>query len=121
RVEDVGAGHVRLVAKHSGRVFDVDGCSTANGANIHLWDWWGGDCQQFQIEWVSIPIIDLSGAYRVNSVHSGKVFDIAPDHVSNGANLQQYDWLNGSNQKFNFDHQGNGYYKIWAHSAGSNR
>lgn len=121
RVEDVGGGYVRLVARNSGRVFDVAGCSTSSGANIHLWDWWGGDCQQFKLEWVSMPVTSLSGSYRVTNVHSGKVLDIAPDHVSNGANLQQYDWLGGANQKFDFAHLGNGYYAISANSAGTGR
>ena len=39
---NVTAGEYRIVAVHSGKVLDVQGISTANGANIQQWDWVGG-------------------------------------------------------------------------------
>jgi len=45
--------------------------------------------------------------YRVVSVKSGKVLDVAGGSLINGANIQQWDWWGGPNQKWSFDHLGN--------------
>ena len=49
RPEPTGHGYRKLVAKHSGKVLDVNGLSTANGAEIIQWDWWGGQNQQWRL------------------------------------------------------------------------
>ncbi|MDP9347714.1 MAG: RICIN domain-containing protein, partial [Gemmatimonadota bacterium] len=43
-------GRYKLLAKHSGKALDVAGCSTADGANVIVWPYWGGDCQRWWIE-----------------------------------------------------------------------
>ncbi len=46
----LAGGTYKLVAKHSGKALDVAGCSTADGADVITWPYWGGDCQQWRIE-----------------------------------------------------------------------
>jgi elongation factor Tu len=45
----VGDGYYKLVAKHSGKVLDVAGISSANGAKLHQWDYVGGDNQKWKL------------------------------------------------------------------------
>nr|MBA3470076.1 RICIN domain-containing protein [Herpetosiphonaceae bacterium] len=40
---------VRLVARHSNKVFDVSGSGTADGTNIQQWTWNGSNAQRFTI------------------------------------------------------------------------
>jgi hypothetical protein len=49
RPEPVEPGYVRLVAKHSGKVVDVGGVSTADGAVLQQWDWTGGGNQRWRL------------------------------------------------------------------------
>jgi hypothetical protein len=37
------------IKEHSGKVLDVDGVSTANGADIQQYDWLGGDNQRWKL------------------------------------------------------------------------
>ena len=70
RPDPVGGGFFRLVCLNSGKVADVSGASTANGAPIIQWDWHSGDNQLFRIE----PLSD--GFVRIIAKHSGKVIDV---------------------------------------------
>jgi hypothetical protein len=83
-----------LFARHSDRVIDVKDISTANGAPIHQWDWWGGGNQRWRME----PVGD--GYARIVAQHSGKVLDVAGASMANGAPLVQWDWWGGDNQRF---------------------
>lgn len=83
-----------LFARHSGRVIDVAGISTANGAAIIQWDWWGGGNQRWRLEPVG------GGYVRIVAEHSGKVLDVANASMANGAPLVQWEWWGGDNQKF---------------------
>ena len=47
RLSPLGDGYFRVTAKHSGKVLDVRGVSTANGAQIQQWDYLGGDNQRW--------------------------------------------------------------------------
>jgi hypothetical protein len=59
----------RIRNVHSNKVLDVSGVSTANGANIHQWDWVGGDNQKWKF-------IDVGGGrWRIEAVHSLKNID----------------------------------------------
>ena len=83
-----------LFAQHSGRVIDVDDISTANGAAIIQWDWWGGGNQRWRLEPVG------GGYVRIVAQHSGKVLDVAGASMANGARLVQWEWWGGDNQRF---------------------
>ena len=86
-----------LFARHSGKVLDVAGASTANGALVHQWEWWGGDNQRWRIEALG------NGTVRVVAVHSGKVLDVDHASTADGTAVVQWAWSNTNNQRWVFD------------------
>ncbi|MCP3013366.1 RICIN domain-containing protein [Nocardiopsis dassonvillei] len=58
---------------HGGRVMDVAGTSTANGAPVHLWD----RHDQTNQQWRFIPVD--GGFYEIEGVGSGKLLEIPAD------------------------------------------
>ncbi len=63
-------------------------------------------------------VIGLDGTYYFKSVHSGKYLDISGGKSSNGANVIQYQFNGGNNQKFKLVGDGNGYYSILTACSG---
>jgi hypothetical protein len=84
-------GTVRLVNRNSGKVLDVNGASTADGAHVVQWPWTGATNQQ----WTMVPNPD--GSYRLRSVNSGKVLD-SPSGSAQGAALDQSTDTTSDNQ-----------------------
>ncbi|MEU7872860.1 RICIN domain-containing protein [Dactylosporangium sp. NPDC049140] len=84
-------GVYKLVNRNSGKVLDVSGASTADGAKAIQWPWTGGANQQ----WTLLPNSD--GSYRLRSVKSDKVLD-SPGGSSQGAALDQWTDNNSDNQ-----------------------
>jgi hypothetical protein len=82
------------MVEHSGLCLDVEGISTANGARIIQWDYWGGDNQKFRPE----PTGD--GYCKLVAKHSGKVLDVSGLSTGNGAAVIQWDWWGGQNQQW---------------------
>ena len=82
----LGQTYVKIVSKQSGKVMDVQGVSTNNGAWIQQWDWWAGDNQQWQLVTTNAPY------FKLVSKLSGKVADVAGGSSANGAQIQQWDW-----------------------------
>ena len=82
------------IAVVRGRVLDVAGASTADGAPVIQWDWHGGDNQLFEI----LPLED--GHVRLQARHSQKVLDVAGASAENGAPIIQWDWHGGDNQRW---------------------
>lgn len=85
------AGTFRLVNRKSGKVLDVSGASSADGASVIQWPWTGGTNQQ----WKLLPNSD--GSYRLSNVRSGKVLE-SPGSSSQGASLDQWTDDGGDNQ-----------------------
>jgi bacillolysin len=110
--EPISAGTYTVQTKHSGRLMDVEGVSTANGAQVHQWESWGGDNQKWQIESVG------NGFYRLKARHSGKVLDVRNASQSNGGLFQQLDDGGTANQRFQIAPAGDGYYMIVARHSG---
>ena len=54
----------------------------------------------------------------IRAKHSGKVLDVAGISMANGADIQQWDYLGGTNQKWTLESVGGGYYKIVAQHSG---
>lgn len=75
-------GTYRLVNRNSGKVLDVDGASTADGAPIIQWAWTGGANQR----WTLAPNPD--GSHRLRSANSGLVL-ASPSGSAQGAALNQ--------------------------------
>ena len=85
----------RLVAKHSGRVLDVN-LPDRDQANVVQHTWHGGDNQRWRIE----PVGD--GSYRLVAKHSGRVLDVnLPDRDQ--ANVVQHTWHGGDNQRWRIE------------------
>ena len=101
-----------VFVRHSGRCLDIEGISTANGADATQWEYWGGQNQIFRIEWVE------ASHYRLIAQHSGRVIDVDAFSTANGAQIHQWDWWGGDNQKFRLDPAGHGYYRVTAKHSG---
>ncbi|KOX08091.1 glycosyl hydrolase [Micromonospora sp. NRRL B-16802] len=83
-----------LTAQHSGKLMDVSGVSTADGAQITQWAATGGNNQKWQA-------VDAgSGAVYLKAVHSGKCLDVVGGSTAQGAFLQQSTCSNANQQKF---------------------
>lgn len=102
-----------LFARHSGKVFDVESASTANGAAVHQWNWWGADNQRWKIEALG------DGTVRLLAVHSGKALDVDHASTADGARVIQWAWSNSANQRWiieNADY-GNDFRLVAKHSG----
>ncbi|MGI5459104.1 family 43 glycosylhydrolase [Streptomyces sp. CA-249302] len=82
-----------LVNRNSGKCLDVDGGSTADGANVFQWTCNGGSNQKWKVE-------DLADdTNRLVNVATGKVLDTADCSTADGADIRQWSWLNNKCQR----------------------
>jgi hypothetical protein len=82
------------------RALDVNSISTSDGATIILWDYWGGENQQFRFQDAG------SDRWRIIPRHSGKCLDIYAISTADGADLVQWSCISGNeNQMFILDRQ----------------
>ncbi|MEU4158592.1 RICIN domain-containing protein [Actinoplanes sp. NPDC026670] len=56
--------------------------------------------------------------YRITNRNSGKVMDVVSASQANSAEIKQYTWNSGGNQKFEFRDAGSGYFQIVAQHSG---
>ncbi|WP_158849661.1 glycosyl hydrolase family 95 catalytic domain-containing protein [Saccharothrix deserti] len=92
--------YYRLVARHSGKLADISGVSTASGALLQQWSSTGGLNQQFDF-------VDSGGGYyRVRARHSGLVLQVASS--STGADITQRPDTNATSQQWRVVDQGGG-------------
>ena len=87
------AGTVKLVNRRSGKVLDVNGASTADGAVAVQWSDTGGSNQQFTLT----PNAD--GSYRLLNARSGKLLE-SPAGSAQGAQLVQRSDTGSDNQSW---------------------
>ncbi|MFF6881354.1 RICIN domain-containing protein [Streptomyces sp. NPDC012474] len=71
----------RLVARHSGKVADVEGARTTNGTNVHQWPWLNRANQK----WTFTNTGD--GYYTIKGVGSGKLLEVAGLSRADGGNV----------------------------------
>ena len=90
----MGNGKYSIVGLSSGKYLDVSAVSTADGANIQIWQSTGGDNQRYYFT----PTTE--GYYRITPVHSGKSVDVNAGSTADGANVQQWTYLGGDNQQW---------------------
>lgn len=102
----------RIVSQVSGKVLDVDGVSSADGANVHQWTWVGGANQKWVVEDVG------AGYYRLIAAHSGKVLDVAGNSSESGANVHQWPWNGLDCQRWQIQGTGNGWTRVVAKNGG---
>jgi hypothetical protein len=56
--------------------------------------------------------------YRITNRNSGKVMDVVSASMTNSAEVKQYPWNSGGNQKWEFRDAGSGYFQIIAQHSG---
>jgi alpha-L-fucosidase 2 len=88
----VAGAHYRLVAQHSSKAADINGASTAAGAQLIQWSTGTGPNQQFEF----LP--SDGGYYRIRARHSGLVLQIASN--SSGADINQQPDTNAASQQW---------------------
>ncbi|MDO3384502.1 carbohydrate-binding protein [Gilvimarinus sp. SDUM040013] len=99
---DLQAGTYVITNDASGKVLDVSGVSTQNGANVHQWDYAGGLNQQWLVE----PLSD--GSYELVSLNSGSCLDAD----AGSDNVHQWSCQSNSNQRWFIESQPNGFYTV---------
>jgi hypothetical protein len=95
-----------LVNRNSGKALDVNGASTADGANLIQWARTNAANQQFQFA-------DAGGGYyKVRARHSGKLLDVYSASTADGAQIVQWADNGGSNQQFRLADSDGGYVRL---------
>ncbi len=90
---------------NSGKYLDVAGASSANGANVHQYQFNGGNAQKFKL------VGDGNGYYTILTASSGykSAVDVNGKSTANGANILQWTNNGGDNQKFQIVKIGDAY------------
>ena len=93
---------------------DINAASYDNGANVQIWDCINGNAQMFAFVFVGFE--DGVPYWVIRNNYSGKVLDAAVgtgiDGGNNGANIQQWAYHGGDNQKWTLQMAGDGYFYI---------
>jgi hypothetical protein len=88
----------KLVNVRSGKTMDVAGRNTANGTNIHQWDFWDGSNQKFEF------VKEFDGSFKISPLHSNSCLDIAGGSTRLSANLHLWSCHGGANQDWFVEH-----------------
>ncbi|GHI03506.1 hypothetical protein Scel_18270 [Streptomyces cellostaticus] len=108
---DTSAWYV-LVNRGSGKVLDVAGASTADGASLTQWPRTDGANQRFQF-------VDSGGGYyRLKAQHSGKVLDVLNYSTADHADIAQWSDAGGTNQQFRLADSPDGYVRLINRNSG---
>ena len=93
---------------------DISAASYADGANAQIWDCVNGNAQMYAFVFVGFE--DGLPYWVIRNNATGKVLDAAIgtgiDGGNNGANIQQWAYHGGDNQKWTFQMAGDGYFYI---------
>lgn len=109
-IRNSGWGSYKLYSKCSGLYMDINQGSNVNGANVQTHSMTSTKAQMFNFS--PITLIPDNVYTVVSSLDASKALDVANAEFGDGTNVQLYS-DNGSNaQKFEFKHNGEGYYTI---------
>ncbi|ADJ44701.1 alpha-N-arabinofuranosidase [Amycolatopsis mediterranei S699] len=101
-----------LLNRNSGKALDVNGASTADGANLIQWTRSNATNQQFQF-------VDAGGGnYKLRARHSGKLADVLGASTADGASVVQWTDNGGANQQFSLADSGSGYVRLVNRNSG---
>lgn len=103
---------LQVLSVNSGQAMDVQGCSTANGANVQQWPWNGNLCQQWTF------YFKRAGEYEIRSVKSNLALDIQGGSTANGANIRQWTPNDVPAQSWLIQPLGNNQYRIISKKSG---
>jgi arabinan endo-1,5-alpha-L-arabinosidase len=108
---DPGAWY-QIVSRHSGKVMDITGRSTADGAGLVQWSATDATNQHFQF-------VDAGGGfYRIRARHSGKVVDVQNGSTADGAAVRQWPDTNAAAQQFQILDTDGGHVKFRNRASG---
>ena len=96
----------KIKTKGCGKILDIAGGSTSNGAKLIQWS--GNDQlnQRFSFEHLG------NSTYKIIAVHSGKVLEAQNGGTGNGTKVVQGTWNGSNKQKWKLFSAGYGYYYI---------
>ncbi|MFB7930557.1 RICIN domain-containing protein [Streptomyces sp. NPDC056039] len=94
----------RLVARHSGKVADVEGARTANGTQVHQWPW----LSQGNQKWTFTGTGD--GYYKIKGVDSGKLLEIGGLSRADGGHADIWRDADAPQQHWAVTPTGDGHY-----------
>ncbi|PZF99466.1 alpha-L-fucosidase [Micromonospora endophytica] len=100
----ITSGSYRIAARHSGGTVDVSGVGTADGTNIHQWQWAGANNQRWTFESTG------DGYFEVRGVHSGKLMEVAGLSRDDNGNVALWADANVPQQHWAITPVGGGYY-----------
>jgi len=92
--EVISMADFKIVSRSSGKVLDVPGFATHDGAQIQQFTDNGGKNQH----WGLIPI--GGGFFKIVSRSSGKVLDVPGSATNDGEKIQQFTDNGGTNQQW---------------------
>lgn len=95
-----------LPKNNTGNALDVAACSTADGANVALWNDLGNECQKWQLTYLG------DGTYQFLSKNSGKSLDVAGCSPDNHADVIQWTYHGGDCQRWYLDAEPGGFYRV---------
>ncbi|MEU5154080.1 RICIN domain-containing protein [Glycomyces sp. NPDC021274] len=96
---DTSAWYV-VQSRSSGLVFEIQGASTATGAQLVQANRTDAQHQQFRF-------VDAGGGYyKIQARHSGQVLDVWEKNTANGATIAQYTDQNATNQQWQVQESG---------------
>jgi endoglucanase len=102
----IANGTYRIVARHSGKAVDVQGASTAEGANVHQWNYFGANNQRWTVTHLG------NNQYQIIGVASGKALEVASTSTANGTNVDIRSYTGANNQKWTISATSGGYYRL---------
>ncbi|RKR92094.1 glucose/arabinose dehydrogenase [Micromonospora pisi] len=101
-----------LTATHSGKLADVSGVSTADGAVVHQWAATGGTNQRWQA-------VDAGGGtVQLKAVHSGKCMAVTGGSTAAGTGVSQVPCGTAASQRWQPVAQSGGVYELRAAHSG---
>ena len=112
RGEVDAASVVRIVSVQSGKVLDVAGGSSADGALVQQWGYAGGDNQKWRMHDTG------SGVFALVNVRSGKCLDVTALSHDDGARIEQWSCNGGENQAFTLRPAGDGSFDLVGAGSG---
>lgn len=106
-------GTYAMVAAHSGKALDTWEWGITDGTNIAQYNFWGGDCQKFNIARVD------GIWHRITPVIApGQALDVTGCATDSGANIETWTYWGGECQQFRFQGAGTDQWRIIARNSG---
>ncbi len=105
-------GRVKVTSVLSGKALEVADYSSDDGANIIVYEYWGGLNQQWDITHIG------GGYYTMTAAHSGKSVDVYDWSTEDGGEILQWSHWGGEGQLWRLVYAGSGRYAIFSYWSG---